>query len=71
MLAGGTGADVSDEAFPFRAVAQLQIGYATVTAIRITYVGELGYELYIPTEQVCTRQILPLHDRMPIAWTHS
>jgi 4-methylaminobutanoate oxidase (formaldehyde-forming) len=29
---------------------EIDIGYATVMAIRITYVGELGWELYIPTE---------------------
>ena len=46
-----TSADLSNEAFPFRRVQEIDIGYARVTASRITYVGELGYELYIPVEQ--------------------
>jgi 4-methylaminobutanoate oxidase (formaldehyde-forming) len=45
-LAAVTGADVSSEAFPFRTARTLPIGSAVVLAQRITYVGELGYELY-------------------------
>jgi 4-methylaminobutanoate oxidase (formaldehyde-forming) len=51
LLHALTGADVSNEAFPFRAAREIDIGYARVLCIRITYLGELGYELYIPTEQ--------------------
>lgn len=43
--------DMSDIAFPFRASKNIAIGYALVNCVRLTYVGELGYELYIPTEQ--------------------
>lgn len=46
-----TDSDMSDKAFPFRAAKQIAIGYALVTCVRITYVGELGYELYVPAEQ--------------------
>jgi glycine cleavage system aminomethyltransferase T/glycine/D-amino acid oxidase-like deaminating enzyme len=46
-----TTADLSNEAFPFRCAREIEIGYAKVLCIRITYLGELGYELYIPTEQ--------------------
>ena len=46
-----TSADLSNEAFPFRAAREIDIGFARVLCIRITYLGELGYELYIPTEQ--------------------
>lgn len=46
-----TTADLSNEAFPFRCAREIEIGYANVLCIRITYLGELGYELYIPTEQ--------------------
>jgi glycine cleavage system aminomethyltransferase T len=46
-----TTADLSNEAFPFRGAAEIDIGFARVLCIRITYLGELGYELYIPTEQ--------------------
>ncbi len=51
LLAAVTSADVSNEAFPFRAAAEIDIGFARVLCIRITYLGELGYELYIPAEQ--------------------
>jgi glycine cleavage system aminomethyltransferase T/glycine/D-amino acid oxidase-like deaminating enzyme len=46
-----TSADLSNAAFPFRCAREIDVGYARVLCIRITYLGELGYELYIPTEQ--------------------
>lgn len=46
-----TTADLSNEAFPFRCAREVDIGFARVLLLRITYLGELGYELYIPTEQ--------------------
>lgn len=46
-----TSADLSNEAFPFRCARKIEIGYAHPLCIRITYLGELGYELYIPAEQ--------------------
>ena len=46
-----TSADMSNAAFPFRTAREIDIGFARALCIRITYVGELGYELYIPTEQ--------------------
>ena len=42
--------DLSTEAFPFATSQEIELGYAIVRASRITYVGELGWELYIPTE---------------------
>ncbi|MDB6088723.1 MAG: dependent oxidoreductase [Gammaproteobacteria bacterium] len=45
-------ADFSDAAFPFGSCRELEIGYACGFAIRLTYVGELGWELYVPTEFV-------------------
>jgi glycine cleavage system aminomethyltransferase T/glycine/D-amino acid oxidase-like deaminating enzyme len=45
-----SGADLSTERVPFRGSCELEIGPARVLAIRVTFVGELGYELYIPTE---------------------
>jgi len=42
--------DMSNEAFPFGTSQEIYIGYAKVRASRITYVGELGWEIYIPTE---------------------
>jgi heterotetrameric sarcosine oxidase gamma subunit len=50
FLSSVTHADMSNDAFPFLTMQEIDIGYALVTAIRITYVGELGWELYIPTE---------------------
>jgi len=46
-----TSTDLSNEAFPFRTAREIEIGFARALCIRITYVGELGYELYIPSEQ--------------------
>jgi 4-methylaminobutanoate oxidase (formaldehyde-forming) len=42
--------DLSHEAFPFATSQEIELGYAIVRASRITYVGVLGWELYIPTE---------------------
>jgi heterotetrameric sarcosine oxidase gamma subunit len=50
LLATLTDADLSDDGFPFGASQQISLGYATVRATRITYVGELGWELYVPAE---------------------
>ncbi len=50
MMAKLTGEDMSDQAFPFGTSREVELGYARVRASRITYVGELGYELYIPAE---------------------
>ena len=54
-----TSVDLSNEAFPFRTAREIDIGYARVLCIRITYVGELGYELYIPTEHA-----IDVYDRL-------
>jgi glycine cleavage system T protein len=43
-------ADLSNDAFPFGHFQEIEIGYAMVRALRVTYVGELGWELHIPTE---------------------
>ncbi len=51
MLQSVTDTDLSNEAFSFRQAQEIAIGYGRVLCVRITYVGELGYELYIPTEQ--------------------
>jgi 4-methylaminobutanoate oxidase (formaldehyde-forming) len=51
LLQALTSADLSNDAFPFRAARDIDIGLARVLCIRITYVGELGYELYVPCEQ--------------------
>jgi 4-methylaminobutanoate oxidase (formaldehyde-forming) len=45
-----TGQDFSNAAHPFAWSREVEIGYATVRASRITYVGELGWELYVSAE---------------------
>lgn len=45
-----SGADLSNAAHPFGAWREITIGYAQVRAARVTYVGELGWELYVATE---------------------
>lgn len=50
VLSALTESDVSNDAFPYMHSRELQIGCVKVRAVRITYVGELGWELYIPTE---------------------
>jgi 4-methylaminobutanoate oxidase (formaldehyde-forming) len=39
------------DTLPYRGAREIDLGYARVLCIRITYLGELGYELYIPAEQ--------------------
>ncbi|MCB0031928.1 MAG: GcvT family protein [Anaerolineales bacterium] len=43
-------ADFSNEAFPFATMQTVDIGYARAWAVRLTFVGELGWEIYVPTE---------------------
>ena len=50
VLATLTSADMSDESFPFGTSQQISLGHSTIRATRITYVGELGWELYVPAE---------------------
>ena len=50
ILAPLTHGDLSDAAFPFLTSQELTIGSVPVLALRVTYVGELGWELYAPTE---------------------
>jgi glycine cleavage system T protein len=50
LLARLTPADLSDQAFPFGSAQEIELGYALVRAQRLSYVGELGYELYVPSE---------------------
>lgn len=51
LIQSVTKADLSNEAFPYRCAREIEIGYSKVLCVRITYIGELGYELYIPAEQ--------------------
>ena len=50
LLQSMTTADLSNDGFPFGTSRIIDLGYARVRASRVTYVGELGWELYIATE---------------------
>lgn len=50
LLSSLTDADLSNAAFPFGTSREIDLGLAFVRASRITYVGELGWELYVPTD---------------------
>ena len=50
LLQGLTGADLTGAAFPYQTSAEIEIAGTPVRASRITYVGELGWELYIPID---------------------
>jgi 4-methylaminobutanoate oxidase (formaldehyde-forming) len=50
LISSLTSADMTNDAFPYLTMQEIDIGYALVKALRITYVGELGWELYVPTE---------------------
>jgi glycine cleavage system aminomethyltransferase T/glycine/D-amino acid oxidase-like deaminating enzyme len=50
ILAELTREDVSNEAFPYLTAREVSVGHVPALALRVTYVGELGWELYPPTE---------------------
>jgi 4-methylaminobutanoate oxidase (formaldehyde-forming) len=51
VLQAVTDADMSNEVAPFGSVREITIAGIAVRALRVTYVGELGWELHIPVEQ--------------------
>ena len=51
ILGSITSADISNEAFKFSTCRSIEVGSLDVLASRISYVGELGWELYVPFEQ--------------------
>ncbi len=42
--------DWSDDAFPYLTAQKVELGYTPLWALRVTYVGELGWDLLVPTE---------------------
>lgn len=50
LLSAVTSADLSNEAFPFYTRQELDIGYVSAQAMRLSFTGELGWEIYVPTE---------------------
>ncbi len=51
LLSRVTDTGLSNAAFPFLSSKIISLGHATVRAVRITYVGELGWELHVPMDQ--------------------
>ena len=49
LLGKLTGADLSNEAFVYSTAQEIDVAYARAWALRMSYVGELGWELYIPS----------------------
>ena len=62
LLATVTAADLSNAAFPWLAVRTIRIADAAVLAMRVNYVGELGWELHVPSERLPA-----VHDRLAAA----
>ena len=62
LLQALSGDDLSNAGFAFRQCREIRIGYQTVLALRLSYVGELGWELYIPTAFT-----LPVYDALAAA----
>jgi 4-methylaminobutanoate oxidase (formaldehyde-forming) len=50
VLGGCSTADLSNDAFPYMSWRAIEAGDVPVRALRVTYAGELGWELYCPTE---------------------
>ncbi len=61
VLASVTDADLSNKAFPWLSAREIEIGFARMLALRVNYVGELGWELHVPMEQ-----LVPVYDAL---WT--
>jgi 4-methylaminobutanoate oxidase (formaldehyde-forming) len=59
LLTRLTDSDLSNHGFPFGAAQSMSIGGGTAYALRLTYVGELGWELHVPMEQ-----LLLVYDRL-------
>ena len=73
VLAAVTTADLSNAGFPFAALREIEIAGVSVRALRITYVGELGWELHMPiadTGAVFDRlmEVGAAHDIMPAGY---
>jgi len=50
LLGKLTSADLSNEAYPFGSAKEIEFGWTKALALRISYVGELGWEIYVPSD---------------------
>ncbi len=62
LLGRLTDADLDNQAFPFMHAREIEVAWARAWALRVSYTGELGWELYVPTEF-----ITDLYDRVMVA----
>ena len=62
LMQSTTSADLSNASFPFRTAREIEVGAVTTLCIRITYLGELGYEIYIPSDKA-----VDVYDRLVAA----
>ncbi|WP_417515518.1 GcvT family protein [Minwuia sp.] len=53
VLQGCSPADFSNAAHPFGSMREIEIGYGLARAHRVTYVGELGWEIYVSSDMAC------------------
>ena len=54
LLSRVSTADLSNEAFPYMRAKEIEVGMGLAYAIRVTYLGELGWELHVPSDQAVT-----------------
>jgi 4-methylaminobutanoate oxidase (formaldehyde-forming) len=54
LLSRLTTADLSNEAFPYLTAKEIDVHHGEALALRVTYLGELGWELHIPTDYALT-----------------
>jgi len=54
LLGRLSSADLSNAAFPYLSAREIDVHYARVLALRVTYVGELGWELHVPADLALT-----------------
>jgi dimethylglycine dehydrogenase len=59
VLSQVTDADLSNAAFPWLTGKEIEIGYTRMLALRVNYVGELGWELHVPMES-----LVPVYDEL-------
>jgi 4-methylaminobutanoate oxidase (formaldehyde-forming) len=62
LLGQLTDARLDDAAFPFATAQEIDVGWTTVLALRVSFVGEPGWELYAPVES-----LVGLYDRVVAA----
>jgi dimethylglycine dehydrogenase len=51
LLAKTTDEDVSTAAFPFMSIKRMEVGLSDAIVQRVTYTGDLGYEIYVPADE--------------------